>query len=31
MTYPKVVEQQAVMSDNLQKVGQKVPILVFVG
>jgi len=31
MTYPKVVEQQAVMSDNLQKVGQKIPVLVFVG
>lgn len=31
MTYPKVIEQQAAMADNLQKVGQKIPILVFVG
>jgi hypothetical protein len=31
MTYPKVVEQQATMSDNLQKVEQKIPTLVFVG
>ena len=31
MTYPKVIEQQAAMADNVQKVGQKIPILVFVG
>jgi hypothetical protein len=31
MTYPKVVEQQSVMSDNLQKIEQKIPMLVFVG
>lgn len=31
MTYPKIVEQQSNMSDNLQKVGQKIPSLVFVG
>jgi hypothetical protein len=31
MTYPKVIEQQATMADNVQKVGQKIPILVFVG
>ena len=31
MTYPKVIEQQATMSDNLQKVEQKIPTLVFVG
>jgi len=31
MTYPKIVEQQSSMSDNLQKVGQKIPSLVFVG
>jgi len=31
MTYPKIVEQQATMSDNVQKVEQKIPTLVFVG
>lgn len=31
MTYPKIVEQQATMSDNLQKIEQKIPTLVFVG
>jgi hypothetical protein len=31
MTYPKVVEQQATMTDNLQKIEQKIPTLVFVG
>ncbi len=31
MTYPKIVEQQSTMSDNLQKVGQKIPALIFVG
>jgi hypothetical protein len=31
MTYPKVIEQQAALSDNLQKVDQKIPMLVFVG
>jgi hypothetical protein len=31
MTYPKIVEQQGAMSDNLQKVGQKIPSLIFVG
>ena len=31
MTYPKIVEQQGTLSDNLQKVGQKIPSLVFVG
>ena len=31
MTYPKIIEQQGAMSDNLQKVGQKIPSLIFVG
>jgi len=31
MTYPKIIEQQGTLSDNLQKVGQKIPSLVFVG
>lgn len=31
MTYPKIVEQQSGMSDNLQKIEQKIPMLVFVG
>lgn len=31
MTYPKIIEQQGTMSDNLQKIEQKIPTLVFVG
>lgn len=31
MIYPKVIEQQAALSDNLQKIEQKIPSLVFVG
>ncbi len=31
MTYPKIIEQQGAVSDNLQKIGQKIPSLIFVG